>query len=52
MVIYGPLELKIHPKIGVENNAQTLPKQLPNNFEKDQKTTPRKSAKMFLERFF
>ena len=38
--IFGPLELKIHPKVCLfKNNTQTLPKQLQNNFEKGQKIT-------------
>ena len=41
-VIYQPFELKIYPILGLswsKNNAQTLPKQLQNNFEKVQKST-------------
>ena len=41
-VIYQPLKLKIQLKVRhfkVENNAQILPRQLQNNFEKVQKTT-------------
>ena len=39
--IYRPFELKYNQKLGfqTQNNAQTVPKQLPINFEKVQKTT-------------
>ena len=63
-VIYRPLELKIHTKVGLLR-SKIMPKQLLNNFEKVQKTTflttkmiknylskPPKWSKFFAESFY